>query len=341
MRVAILAPISWRVPPRQYGPWEQVVSLLTEGLVKRNIDVTLFASGDSVTKAKLVSVLPRPLNDDPSMNRAVAEFLHYTEVFSRADKFDLIHNHMNCYPLAFSPLIKTPIVTTLHGSALLEEYTHSLYLRFKDLPYVSISNTERSGLPQLNYIATVYNGIDLKQFTFRPKPGQYLLFLGRISAEKGTHLAIEVAKATSLPLKIAAIVPPEEQDYFKKEIEPQLSDSIEYIGPVGPKERDEVLGNALALLHLVTVPEPFGLVMVEAMASGTPVIGTSLGSVPEVVKDAETGFVVGNVDEAVGAVHKVGSLDRQKCRRWVEENFTADKMVEGYLKVYEKIVRKQ
>lgn len=340
MRLAILAPLSWRVPPRQYGPWEQVVALLADGLASRGIDVTLFASGDSQTKAKLVSVIPRPLNEDPSLNRTVSEFLHYAELFSRASDFDLIHNHMNCYPLVFTSLIKTPVVTTLHGSALLEEYTHPLYLRFKDLPYVSISNAEREGLPQLNYVATVYNGINLRQFTFQPKHGKYLLFLGRISVEKGTHLAIEVAKRTGLPLKIAAIIPPEEQEYFKQEIEPNLGGTIEYIGPVGPKERDEVMGGALALLQLVTVPEPFGLVMAEAMATGTPVIGIRLGSVPEVIADGETGFVVRNVDEAIKAVHKIENIDRQQCRKRVEENFTSEKMVDGYLEVYRKVIKR-
>jgi glycosyltransferase involved in cell wall biosynthesis len=341
MRIGILSPISWRVPPRQYGPWEQVVSILADGLSGRGLDVTLFASGDSITKAKLVSVVPKPVNEDSSINKAVAEFLHYTKFFSHANEFDILHNHMNCYPLAFSPFIKTPIVTTLHGSALLEDYTHPMYRRFKFLPYVSISNAEREGLPELNYVATVYNGIDLKQFHFCPQHGKYLLFLGRISPEKGTHLAINVAQRTGLPLKIAAMIPPEEQRYFEEQIESRLKDRVEYIGPVGPKERDEVLGKAFALLHLVTVPEPFGLVMVEAMATGTPVIGIGLGSIPEVVKDGETGFVVENVNDAVEAVQKVRQIDRRKCRKWVEQNFTAEKMVDGYIKVYEKILAKK
>jgi glycosyltransferase involved in cell wall biosynthesis len=338
MKVGILGTLNWRTPPRHYGAWEHVVHTLAEGLADKGVEVTLFATGDSKTKARLVSVIPRPLNEDSSINPKVAEFMHYGAMFSQAKGFDLIHNHMNCYPLVFSSLVKTPIVTTLHGSALLEEWTHPLYRQFKHLPFVSISNAERAGLPELNYVATVYNGLDLNQFTFRPQRGKYLAFIGRISIEKGTHLAIEVAKRVGLPLKIGAIIPPEEKEYFKREIKPRLGGPIEYIGPVSPKERDELLSNALASLHLVTVPEPFGLTIVESQATGTPVIGIGLGSVPEVIKHGETGFVVDNIDEAVGAIRKIESIDRKKCRVWVEQRFTKEKMVEGYLAAYKKIL---
>ncbi|MEW6045617.1 MAG: glycosyltransferase family 4 protein [Bacillota bacterium] len=341
MRIGLLGPITWRTPPRRYGPWEQIVSHLAEGLVRRGHDVTLFATQDSETRAKLVSVCPCPLGEAPELDPKVYEFLHLGEAFTWAQKgaFDVLHNHFNAYPLVFSDLIPTPIVTTLHGSALLEPPTRAIYRRYSGLPYVSISNAERAGLPELNYVATVYNGVDLAQFTYSARPEGYLAFLGRMSAKKGAHLAVALARRTGLPLKIAALIPPDERAFFEREIRPYLDGRrIEYIGEVGPAQRDRFLGGALALLHLCTVPEPFGLALVEAQACGTPVIGVGLGAVPEVVKHAETGFVVQTLAEAEQAVYRIEQIDRAACRRWVEQRFTVDRMVEGYESVYERVL---
>lgn len=339
MRVAILGPIAWRVPPHHYGPWEQVVGTLADGLVKRGVEVTLFATGDSRTLAKLKWVVPRPLAEDPTLDPKVYEFLHLGYCFEQAAQFDIIHNHLNCYPLCFTPLVATPVVTTLHGSALLEPPTRVIYRRFKDLPYVSISQAERAGLPELNYAANIYNGLNLTDFTFNPQPGEYLLFLGRISPKKGTHLAIELARRLGERLVIAGYVPPDEEAYFEQQIKPQLGQKIEYIGPVGPVERDPLLGGAKALLHLITVPEPFGLVMAEAQACGTPVIGINAGSVAEVVADGVTGFVISDLEEAAVAVKKLDQIDRRACRERAEKYFSAEAMVEGYWEVYKKILR--
>lgn len=335
MRVGIMGPITWRTPPRHYGPWEQVVATLANGLARRGVEVTVFATGDSQLEAEVRWVCPRPLGESPDLNPKVYEFLHLGFCLEQAAEFDILHNHLNCYPLVFSPLVKTPIITTLHGSALLEPETRTIYRRFKHLPYVSISLAEREGLPELNYVANVYNGIELDWFTPVDEPGDYLLFLGRISPKKGTHLAIELARRTGLPLVIAGYIPPDEQDYFEAQVKPHLDErQISYIGPVGPEQRNRVLGGALALLHLVTVPEPFGLVLAEAQACGTPVIGFGKGSVPEVVRHGVTGFVVENLAQAEAAVAEVHRLDRRRCRQWVEENFSAEAMVNGYLAAY-------
>ena len=337
MRIGLLGPITWRTPPRRYGPWEQVVASLAEGLVARGHEVVLLATGDSATSARLEWVCPRPLGEDPSLHPKVYEFLHIGRALELAAQgaFDVLHNHLNAYPLVFSPLLPVPVVTTLHGSALLEPAVRVIYRRFRHLPYVSISDAERSGLPELNYVATVYNGIDLRQFTFRAEPGAYLAFLGRMSTKKGAHLAIEVARRSGLPLKMAATIPPDERAYFEAVIKPQLDGrQVEYVGEVGPRERDALLGGALGLLHLCTVPEPFGLALVEAQACGTPVIGMKLGSVPEVVCHGRTGFVVDSLEQAVAAVRRLPELDRRACRQWVEQRFTVQQMVAGYEAVY-------
>ena len=340
MRIGILAPITWRTPPRRYGPWEQVCSSLADGLAARGHQVVLFATGDSLTRAQLSWVCPRPLGEDPQLPARPYEFLHMAHALAAARELDILHNHFNCWPLCFTPLLQTPVVTTLHGSALLEPDTRVVYRRFRDLPYVSISDAERSGCPELNYLATVYNGIDLRQFTFQERPGDYLLFLGRISPKKGTHLAIRAAHRAGVRLVIAAHIPEDERAFFDEAVRPHIDGKrVEFVGEVGPAERDRLLGGALALLHLVTVPEPFGLVMAEAQACGTPVIGFRAGSVPEVVRHGETGFVVSDLDEAVAALERVADLDRRACRAWVEARFTVERMVEGYLDVYRRVLQ--
>lgn len=337
MRIAMLAPISWRVPPRHYGPWERVVSLLTEGLVARGVDVTLFATADSITRARLVAVCPRPYSEDPTLDPKVWECLHIAAVFERADQFDLIHNHFDFLPLTYSGLVRTPVLTTIHGFSserilpVYEKYNGRTY-------YVAISQADRR--PQLNYIATIYHGIPLEEFPLRREHGEYLLFFGRIHHEKGTAEAIEVARRSGLPLVIAGII--QDQDYFARAVAPQVDGrQIRYIGSVGPDRRGEVLGRALALLHIINFEEPFGLSMIEAMACGTPVIARPRGAVPEIVRHGETGFLVNTLEEAVEAVRRVPELDRARIRQHVAQHFSHERMVEEYLQVYERILHER
>lgn len=334
MRLGMLAPISWRVPPRHYGPWEQVVSLLTEGLVARGVDVTLFATADSVTAARLIATCPRPYSEDASLDPKVEECLHVSEAFERAGEFDLLHNHFDFLPLSYSRLVKTPVVTTIHGFS--SQRIVPVYAKYDPtVGYVSISDADRH--PQLSYLATVYHGIALDTFAFREDPGEELLFFGRIHPDKGVAEAIEVAERCGRPLVIAGIV--QDEAYFAERVAPHLDgDRVRYVGSVGPAERDRLLGGASALLHLINFDEPFGLSMIEAMACGTPVIATPRGSVPEVVDDGKTGAIVRDVDEAVRAVASVDALRRADCRRMVEERFSVDRMVDGYLAVYERVL---
>ncbi len=331
----MLAPISWRVPPRHYGPWERVVSLLTEGLVARGVTVTLFATADSITKATLVGPCPRPYSEDDTLNPKVWECLHISEVFERASEFDLIHNHFDFLPLSYSSLVDTPVVTTIHGFSsprilpVFEKYNSSS-------TYVSISDADRS--PRLDYLATVHHGIPLNEFTLREDSDGYLLFFGRIHPEKGAAEAIEVARRSGRRLIIAGII--QDETYFQREVAPHIDDDqVCYIGSVGPDKRSEVLGGAHALLHLISFDEPFGLSMVEAMACGVPVIAIGRGSVPEVVVDGETGFIVRDLDEATAAVQRLDELDRSAARKHVEDHFSTERMADGYLRVYQEILR--
>ena len=330
----MLAPISWRVPPRHYGPWELVVSLLTEGLVERGVDVTLFATADSVTSARLNAVCPRPLMEDPSLDAKVWEALHLANAFEHAGALDLVHNHYDFLPLTYSRLISTPLVTTIHGFS--SDRIRTAYRRYDDrVAYVSISDADRD--PDLSYAATVYHGIDLSDFTFRDGPGRRLVFLGRIHPDKGVADAIAVADAVGLPLVIAGIV--HDREYFDREIAPRLDgEAVRYVGPIGPRDRDTLLGSAVALLHLVEFPEPFGLSMIEAMACGTPVIARRRGSVPEVIDEGVTGFVVDDVAGAIAAVDRARSLDRRGVRTRAAERFSRDRMVDDYLRVYERVL---
>jgi glycosyltransferase involved in cell wall biosynthesis len=334
MRVAMLAPISWRVPPRHYGPWERVVSLLTEGLVERDVDVTLFATADSVTHAELDAVCPRPLEEDPSLDPKVWEALHIANAFAKADRFDVIHNHYDFLPLTYASLVSTPCVTTIHGFS--SDRIKPVYRRYADRSaYVSISDADRD--PELPYVATVYHGVDLSEFTLRDHPGRGLVYFGRIHPDKGVAEAVTVAETVGLPLVIAGIV--HDREYFTREIAPRVDgDRVRYVGSLGPAERDDLLGSALALLHLVEFAEPFGLSMIEAMACGTPVIARRRGAVPEVVDEGITGFVVDDVAGAIEAVGRVGALDRRAVRTRVAERFSRDRMVEDYLRVYERVL---
>lgn len=336
LRVAMLAPISWRVPPRHYGPWELVVSLLTEGLVARGVDVTLFATADSRTSARLAAVSPRGYSEDPSMDAKVWECLHIAQVFERADEFDLIHNHFDFLPLSYSGLVRTPVVTTIHGFS--SERILPVFRKYNGRSYyVAISEADRH--PQLTYVATVYHGIPLAAFPLCREREGYLLYYGRIHPDKGAAEAIAVAHHSGRRLLMAGIV--QDRDYFDREVAPHLGEQIEYLGPIGPDRRAALLGNACALLHLINFAEPFGLSMVEAMACGTPVIARGLGSVPEVVKHGQTGFIVAGVAEAVTVLPELDRLDPELLRRHVADHFSVERMVEGYLRVYEQVLERR
>jgi glycosyltransferase involved in cell wall biosynthesis len=321
------------VPPRHYGPWERVVSLLTEGLIERGLDVTLFATADSVTSARLEAVCPRPLAEDESLDPKVWESLHIANAFEHAARFDLIHNHYDFLPLTYSGLVSTPMLTTIHGFS--SDRIKAVYRHYDGRTgYVSISDADRD--PQLHYLATVYHGIDLAEFTPTERPGRGLVFLGRIHPDKGVAEAIAVARAVDLPLVIAGIV--HDRQYFEREVAPSVDgERVRYVGSLGPRDRDELLGGAVALLHLVRFAEPFGLSMVEAMACGTPVIGFRRGSVTEIIDEGVTGFIVEDVAGAVEAVGRAAALDRRMVRARVAERFSRDRMVDDYLRVYERV----
>ena len=331
-RIAMLSPVAWRTPPRNYGAWETVASNITEGLVARGWDVTLFATADSVTTAKLSAIISKGYEEDKSVDPRVVSCLHISEVFERAGEFDLIHNHFDFLPLTYSRLVSTPVLTTIHGFS--SRQIMPIYHKYKDSYFVSISNSDR--VEGLNYLATVYNGINLSEFTFNESPGDALVAYGRIHPEKGFHLAIEVAKKSGRRLIIAGII--QDRDYFEEEISPHVDGkNIEYLGVISNRERDDLLKEAYAVLHLNTIPERFGLVMAESMAAGVPVISMDLGSCREVIADGKTGFLVNNVDEAVKVVEKIPEISRETCRQRVEEHFSLDIMVENYEKVYNKI----
>ncbi len=336
MHIAILSPIAWRTPPRSYGPWEYVASLLTEGLIEKGIKVTLFATKDSITKANLISVCPRGYEEDSELLPKVWECLHISEMFERGDDFDIIHNHFDFLPLTYIKMTSTPVITTIHGIS--SPKILPVYKKYNDQSYyVSISNAAR--IPNLNYIATVYHGINLDQFTFKSKSKGYLIFFGRIHQDKGTEEAIKIALKVGMKLILAGII--QDKDYFKRKIEPFLdNDLIKYVGVAGPKKRDELLGGALALLNPINIPEAFGLSVVETMACGTPVISFNKGSMSEIIVNGKTGFLVNSIQEAIKVLKKIDIIDRSECRKWVEEKFTAERMVDDYIKVYESILAK-
>jgi glycosyltransferase involved in cell wall biosynthesis len=334
VRLGILGPISWRTPPRNYGAWETIVHNLTEGLVARGHDVTLFATEDSLTAAKLHAICPRPYSEDQEIDPNVMVPLHISEAMEMAAEFDLLHSHLDFMPLTYSGLIRTPLLTTIHGFS--SEKIKAIYYKYASNPYVSISDADRD--PRLNYVATVHNGIDLSEFTFRAHPdGDYLLYLGRLHPEKGVHLAVQVARLVGLPLVISGIH--QDREYWTSQIEPFVDGQhVRYVGPADPEQRDALMGNALACLHLVTRPERFGLTIVESLACGTPVIAMDLGSPREILGDGISGFLVGSLEDAVRAVRRLDRIDRSACRRWVEERFTLDHMVDNYVRVYERLL---
>jgi len=330
LRVAILAPVSWRVPPRHYGPWEQFASLLTEGLVARGVETTLFATADSVTSGRLASVVARGYSEAPEVEPKVAECLHIAHAFERADEFDVIHNGFDFLPLTYSELVETPVLTTIHGFS--SSRILPVYQRYNELTaYVAISDADRD--PSLDYVATIHHGIDTDAFSLHPSPGGYLLFFGRIHPDKGTAEAIDVAEESGLPLVIAGIV--QDQRYFDERIAPRLDGvRASFVGAVSTEERSELLGGAHALLHLIGFDEPFGYSVVEAMACGTPVIAFRRGSMDELIEDATTGFLVEDVAGAVASVGRAAELDRAAIRAYAVGRFGVARMVDAYLDAY-------
>jgi len=334
MKIAMLAPISWRTPPRHYGPWELVTSLLTEALVARGVDVTLFATRDSLTAGTLAGVAPAPYSEDPSVDAKVWEFAHLAHLFERAAEFDLIHNQADFPAHAFSGLVDTPMVTTIHGFGsdrilpMYKPYEHRIH-------YVAISDADRH--PALAYAATIHHGIPLDAFPFDAEGGEGLLFFGRIHPDKGAKEAIEVARATGRRLVMAGIV--QDQGYHEREVAPHINGTtLVYVGPVGGEARTRALGEARALLHLINFDEPFGLSVVEAMACGTPVIATNRGSMPELIDHGLTGFLVNSPAEAIDAVARIAEIDRAACRAAVVARFSVDRMADRYVALYRTIL---
>ncbi|MFB3056408.1 MAG: glycosyltransferase family 4 protein [Ignavibacteriaceae bacterium] len=334
MHIAMLSPIAWRTPPRNYGPWENVVSLLTEELVSRGYNVTLFATGNSETSGKLHSVCAQGYEEDHTIIPKVWECLHISELFIHAEDFDIIHNNFDYLPLTYTSFISTPVVTTIHGFS--SPGILPVYKKYNNkVSYISISDADRS--PELDYIKTIHHGIDLTQFDFQPDPDDYLLFFGRIHPDKGAKESIEIARACNKKLIIAGII--QDKTYYKQYIEPSLEGkNVDFIGSAGPVQRNQLLGKATALLHPINFEEPFGLSVIESMACGTPVIAFNRGSMPELIENGKNGFLVYTVDEAKEAVGQIKTIDRKYCRRYIEQNFTVNQMAEKYIQVYETIL---
>ncbi|MGU3317114.1 glycosyltransferase family 4 protein [Sphingomonas sp. M6A6_1c] len=333
MKIAMLAPISWRTPPRHYGPWELVTSLLTEALVARGVDVTLFATQDSLTAGTLSAVVPAPYSEDPSVDAKVWEFRHLAHLFARAGEFDLIHNQADFPAHAFSHLVTTPMVTTIHGFS--SDRILPMYQPYQDrVHYVAISDADRA--PQLRYAATIHHGIVLDDFPFDAEGSDDLLFFGRMHPDKGAAEAIAVAQATARDLAMYGIV--QDQGYYERSVVPHLGERIRHPGAVGGDARTAALGKAAALLHLINFDEPFGLSVIEAMACGTPVIAIRRGSMPELIEHGVTGFLVDSVDEAIAAVARLPEIDRAACRAAVAARFTVERMADAYIALYRDIL---
>lgn len=334
MKIAMLAPISWRTPPRHYGPWEYVTSLLTEGLVARGVDVTLFATADSITAGRLEAIVPTGYSEAPGADAKVMEILHIAQVFEKAGDFDIIHNQADFMPLAFSRLVDTPVVTTIHGFS--SERIVPVFKRYEDrVDYVAISDADRH--KDLRYAATIHHGIPIGDFPFDPEGSEDVLFFGRMHPDKGAGEAIRVARAAGRRLIMAGIV--QDQDYFDREVAPFIDgEQIVYLGAVGGEERVRALGRARALLHLIDFDEPFGLSVAEAMACGTPVIAYRRGSMPELIENGVTGFLVDSFAEAVAAIDRIGSINRRACREHADACFSVDRMTSSYLDLYRQIL---
>ncbi len=334
MRIAMLSPISWRTPPQHYGPWESVVSVLTEQLVSMGVDITLFATGNSKTSGKLKWVCKHACSEDPSLDPKVWECLHISNLMENAHQFDLIHNHFDFLPLSYSGLVETPMLTTIHGFS--SDAILPVYRKYNAQSYyAAISEADKN--PDLDYSATIHHGIETSKFPFSPDSRGYLLFFGRIHHHKGVFESIQVAKQAGKKLIIAGII--QDEAYFKEKVEPYIDgETVDYIGSVYADNKSKVLGEADGLLHLINFDEPFGLSMVEAMACGTPVIAMRRGSIPEVIEDGKTGFIVENIEEAAEAVGKLANINRGDCRNRVEKQFSVTRMAQEYLNLYGRIL---
>jgi len=339
MRIAQVAPLYESVPPKLYGGTERVVYYLTEELVKLGHEVILFASGDSQTSANLIAPIPEAIRLSKKYKDPIVPHLYmFEEVYKRAELFDVIHFHTEYLHLPIAVRSNTPFLTTLHGRLDLYEY-QPFFRKFKNCPFVSISNSQRKPLPWLNWQATVYHGLPENLYKFSPEPGKYLAFLGRISPEKRPDRAIKIAEKFGMELKIAAKVDKVDEEYFKEVIKPLLKSRwVEFIGEINDQEKEEFLGKAYALVFPIDWPEPFGLVMIEALACGTPVVAWNCGSVPEIIEHGRTGFIVNSIDEAVLALDNIKNISRLECRKCFEERFTSRVMAENYLKVYMNLV---
>ena len=335
MKVAVLSPVAWRTPTRHYGPWEQVASNIAEGLVKLGVDVSLFATGDSITAGKLYPVCDSGYEEDRTQDAKVLECLHISNLMERAGEFDIIHNNFDFLPLTYSRLIKTPVITTIHGFS--SQKIIPVYKKYNSTGhYVSISNSDRN--PELDYLATVYNGLNTAQFEFNDTPDDYLLYFGRIHHDKGTAGAIEIARKSNRRLLIAGLI--QDESYFKEKVAPNLSNDIIYLGNAEPAQRNQLLKNASALLHPINFNEPFGMSVAEAMLCGTPVIAFNKGSMPELIKDGKTGFLVNTVEEAVEKIDNIKNINRLDCKEWSCAQFSCEKMVNDYLALYKQILNK-
>ncbi len=341
MRIAQVAPLQLAVPPRDYGGTERCVYNLTEALVKLGHDVTLFATGDSRTSAQLVPMRPEPIAFDPNVDATALHLAELAEVYRRAGEFDVIHSHLDYLTLPFTQSTKTPTVLTLHGRLDLPEWRH-IFSTYRQANYISISESQRSFLPDLNWVGTVHHAIDVNRFPFHSNPGEYLAFVGRMSPEKRPDRAIKIARKAGIPLKIAAKIDATERPYFESVIKPMLDHPlIEYVGVLNEEEKSELIGKAMALLLPIKWPEPFGIVFIEALACGTPVLTCPYGAVPEILEDGVTGFIRETDDELVEAIGHLGEISRGGCREYVRRKFDIQRMAMKYLNVYSKVQQRR
>jgi glycosyltransferase involved in cell wall biosynthesis len=339
MRIALVAPIFESIPPRLYGGTERVIHALSRGLTELDHEVVLFASGDSTIEGRVIPVIDEALwlREKPVYDANAYNIRMLKLVGDRADEFDIIHNHHDYWMLPLVDRVDTPMLTTLHGRLDFPDIP-AAFLSYPRANYVSISDAQREPLSALNWVRTVHHGIDLSQFAFQPRPGKYLAFLGRLSIEKRPDWAIEIAKKSGVPLKIAAKIDPEQVEYFETCLKPHIDGRhIQYVGEITDHEKSEFLGNALALVFPIDWPEPFGLVLLESLACGTPILARPRGSVPELLRDGVTGFIDAGVDTLARRVQSLDRIDRRGCRRWVEERFSLARMTEDYIHVYREL----